>query len=90
MPHDDFVELSGIYIGADNTALETNTLKEAFKAAQEQSVINGTDSMTMEEINAEITAYRREKQIADITLASERALAEDWLLPEEDLAWANM
>jgi hypothetical protein len=32
----------------------------------------------------------KEKQIADITLASERALAEDWLLPEEDLAWANM
>jgi hypothetical protein len=62
MPHDGSVELSGIFIGADNTALETNTLKEAFKAAQEQSVINGTDSMTMEEINAEITAYRREKR----------------------------
>ena len=35
---------------------------EAFKTAQEQSVINGTDKMTMEEIDAEIAAYRREKQ----------------------------
>ena len=27
---------------------------------------------------------------ADITLASEAALANDWLLPEEDAAWANL
>jgi len=26
----------------------------------------------------------------DITLASEKALAKDWLLPEEDEAWANL
>ena len=26
----------------------------------------------------------------DITLASEPALAKDWLLPEEDAAWANL
>ena len=26
----------------------------------------------------------------EITLASERALAKDWLLPEEDKAWANL
>jgi len=26
----------------------------------------------------------------DITLASESALAKDWLLPEEDSAWANL
>jgi DNA-damage-inducible protein J len=26
----------------------------------------------------------------DITLASEKALARDWLLPEEDEAWANL
>ena len=36
--------------------------KEAFKIAQEQSVINGTDEMTMDEIDAEIAAYRREKK----------------------------
>ena len=30
------------------------------------------------------------KKIADITLASENSLAKDWLLPEEDLAWANL
>ena len=26
----------------------------------------------------------------DITAASEFALAKDWLLPEEDLAWGNL
>jgi hypothetical protein len=26
----------------------------------------------------------------DITLASERTLAKDWLLPEEDAAWASL
>ena len=26
----------------------------------------------------------------DISLASESALAKDWLLPEEDAAWANL
>jgi hypothetical protein len=26
----------------------------------------------------------------EITLLSENALAEDWLLPEEDLAWENL
>jgi hypothetical protein len=28
--------------------------------------------------------------VDDITLASETALARDWLLPEEDSAWANL
>jgi addiction module RelB/DinJ family antitoxin len=35
--------------------------KEALKAMQDQSVINGTDKMTMDEINEILTAYRREK-----------------------------
>jgi ubiquitin len=38
------------------------SLKEAFRAAQEDSVKNGTDKMTMDEIDAEIAAYRREKR----------------------------
>jgi len=38
------------------------SLSNAFKIAQEQSVINGTDKMTMDEIDAEIAAYRREKR----------------------------
>ncbi|MCL2081520.1 MAG: type II toxin-antitoxin system RelB/DinJ family antitoxin [Oscillospiraceae bacterium] len=37
-------------------------LLEAFGAIRAQSVINGTDKMTMEEINAEIAASRREKR----------------------------
>ena len=31
-------------------------------AAQDESVINGIDKMTMDEINAEISAYRNEKR----------------------------
>ena len=32
----------------------------------------------------------RTKQAEDITLASEHVLAKDWLLPEEDAAWAGL
>jgi hypothetical protein len=30
------------------------------------------------------------KEISDITPASERPLAKNWLLPEEDLAWGDL
>jgi len=38
------------------------TLKEAFELLQEESKTNGTDEMTMDEIDAEIAEYRREKR----------------------------
>ena len=38
------------------------SLRDAFKTAQEQSIVNGTENMTMDEINSEIAAYRREKR----------------------------
>jgi len=47
------------FILAANEPTETISLKEAFKISQEQSIINGTDDMTMEEIDAEIAAYRK-------------------------------
>ena len=31
-----------------------------------------------------------ENRVKDITLASEKALAKDWLLPEEDAVWQNL
>jgi DNA-damage-inducible protein J len=37
-------------------------VQKAFSEAQKQSVMNGTDKMTMKEINAEIAAYRQEKR----------------------------
>jgi addiction module RelB/DinJ family antitoxin len=40
----------------------TATLSDAFKALQEESAKNGTTGMTLEEIDAEIAAYRREKR----------------------------
>jgi hypothetical protein len=36
--------------------------KRAFEEMQRQSVKNGTDKMTMAEIDAEIAAYRRERK----------------------------
>jgi len=32
----------------------------------------------------------RNGQMADITLASEQVLAQDWLTPEEEAAWADL
>ena len=40
---------------------------EAFQASQQQSVINGTDTMSMDDINAEITAYRHERKAKSST-----------------------
>ena len=31
-----------------------------------------------------------ENRVRDITLASEKALAKDWLLPEEDAVWQDL
>ena len=32
----------------------------------------------------------QDRRMADITLASEKSLAKEWLLPEEDSTWANL
>jgi DNA-damage-inducible protein J len=50
---------------ADPQKQARKSLGEAFRAMQEQSVKNGTDNMTMEEIDAEIAAYRREKSVME-------------------------
>ena len=39
-------------------------LKEVFKAMQEQSIINGTDNMTLDEINDIINECRKEANTA--------------------------
>ena len=33
---------------------------------------------------------KRENKIQDITLASQKSLAKDWLKPEEDEVWADL
>jgi len=43
---------------------------DALREAQRQSVINGTSEMTMEEIDAEIAAYRQEKREAAAKLGN--------------------
>ena len=53
------ISLDGAFAPDMEARLE---LRDAFRAAQAQSVINGADTMTMEEIDAEIAAYRREKE----------------------------
>jgi DNA-damage-inducible protein J len=40
---------------------KTASLKEVIQALQAEAAENGTSNMTMDEINAEIAAYRREK-----------------------------
>jgi DNA-damage-inducible protein J len=48
----------------NNQRQARKALGEAFKEAQAQSVINGTDKMTLEEINAIIAESRLEKRAA--------------------------
>ena len=48
---------------ADTSLASRNkALGEVFRHAQEQSVINGTDDMTMDEINELIAAVRKERR----------------------------
>ena len=49
---------------AVNDAAPVASLSDAFGALQKESVQNGTSEMTMDEIDAEISAYRREKRNA--------------------------
>ena len=49
---------------AADDALPPTTLADAMSALQEEAIQNGTSNMTMEEIDAEIAAYRREKREA--------------------------
>jgi DNA-damage-inducible protein J len=46
----------------DDNKDEIEQARRALRVLQTQSVINGTSEMSMEEIDAEITAYRQEKQ----------------------------
>ena len=45
-----------------NDAVQPTTLADAFRALQEESAENGTAEMSLDEINEEIAAYRREKR----------------------------
>ncbi|MCL2754580.1 MAG: type II toxin-antitoxin system RelB/DinJ family antitoxin [Oscillospiraceae bacterium] len=47
---------------AEKQKLVRERMREAFKIAQAESVENGTNTMSMDEINAEIAACRREKR----------------------------
>jgi len=45
-----------------NEVVTPGTLRGAFSALQKESVDNGTTNMTLDEINAEIAAARKEKR----------------------------
>jgi len=55
-------ELPFIVTDIDKQSQARKELYDAFRDAQTQSVKFGTDKMTMDEINEEIAAYRREKK----------------------------
>ncbi len=50
------------HIHLDNNKVVALKAKEALNEAQEQALKNGTADMTMDEIDAEIQAYRQEKR----------------------------
>ena len=45
-----------------NERSSPKTLNDAFRALQSESIANGTEDMTLDEINAEIAATRKEKR----------------------------
>ena len=45
-----------------NNRIIMTKMKSAIQSMREQSVANGSENMSMEEINAEISAYRKEKR----------------------------
>ena len=47
---------------AVNDTVPAASLSDVFKSLQEESVQNGVSEMTLDEINAEIATYRREKR----------------------------
>jgi hypothetical protein len=47
---------------AVKTTVKAVAARTALKALQEDAKRNGLDQMTMDEINSEIAAYRREKR----------------------------
>ena len=47
-------------------------LIEAFRASHEDAKRNGTDKMTMKQINAEIAAYRKEKREQAVAATKQR------------------
>jgi len=53
-------ELPFTVTGIDSQKQSRKAFGEAFKAAQEQSLLNGTDKITLEEINAVIADCRQE------------------------------
>lgn len=70
-------------------------LKREFEATCQELGLTMTAAFT---VFAKAVSIRREipfkvsarPKVAEITLASEKALAKDWLLPEEDEAWADL
>ena len=50
------------FILAIDDKVSAASLADVFKEARDEAEQNGTSEMTMEEIDAEIAAYRREKQ----------------------------
>ena len=54
--------VTDISMNEQETKLILARAKESMQAMQGEAVINGTSEMTMDEIDAEIAAYRREKR----------------------------
>ena len=60
---------------AVKTPVKAVAARTALKALQEDAKRKGLDQMTMDEINSEIAAYRREKRAKVNTTSSRKAIA---------------
>ena len=63
--------------------LETQLDKQSDVKSREQAQLSKPRQMF-------VTIFREELHIPEIALLSEVALAEHWLRPEEDAAWAHL
>jgi len=72
-------------------------MEEAIRMSTKEQLIEEIEalpSQIVEEVYDFISFLKikknKDNNLCDISLASEKSLAMDWLLPEEDIAWANL
>ena len=66
------------------------TVTDAVNMFLRQSIMVGGLPFELKQPRYNAVTETAMQEARDITLASEKALAKDWLLPEEDEAWANL
>ena len=66
------------------------TVTDAVNMFLRQSIMVGGLPFELKQPRYNAVTEAAMQEARDITLASEKSLAKDWLLPEEDEAWASL